>query len=32
MHVGPKEKKEQVNLVADLFIVLPNEERSSNDL
>jgi hypothetical protein len=32
MHVVPKEKKEQVSLEADLFIVLPNEERSSNDL
>jgi hypothetical protein len=32
MHVGPKEKKEQVSLAADLFEVLPNEERSSDDL
>jgi hypothetical protein len=32
MHVGPKNKKEQIDLVADLFVVLPNEERSSYDL
>jgi hypothetical protein len=32
MHVGPKEKKEQVSLAADLFVVLPNEGRSSDDL
>jgi hypothetical protein len=32
MHVGPKNKKEQVSLAADLFGVLPNEERSSDDL
>jgi hypothetical protein len=31
MHVGPKEK-EQIDLAADLFVVLPNEERSSDDL
>jgi hypothetical protein len=31
MHVDPKEK-EQINLAADLFIVLPKEERSSDDL
>jgi hypothetical protein len=31
MHVGPKEK-EQVRLPADLFVVLPNEERSSDDV
>jgi hypothetical protein len=31
MHVGPKEK-EQVSLASDLFVVLPNEERSSDDL
>jgi hypothetical protein len=30
MHVGPK--KEQISLGADLFAVLPNEERSSDDL
>jgi hypothetical protein len=29
MHVGPKE---QIDLTADLFVVLSNEERSSNDL
>jgi hypothetical protein len=32
MHVGPKKKEKQINVAADLFIVLPNEERSSNDL
>jgi hypothetical protein len=32
MHVGPKEKKEQISLVADLFVVLPNERRSSDEL
>jgi hypothetical protein len=31
MHVSPKEN-EQVSLAADLFIVLPSEERSSDDL
>jgi hypothetical protein len=31
MHVGPKEK-EQVSVAADLFVVLPNVERSSDDL
>jgi hypothetical protein len=31
MHVGPK-RKEQISLVSDLFVVLPNEERSSHDL
>jgi hypothetical protein len=32
MHVGPKKKKEQISFAADLFVVLPNEERSSDDL
>jgi hypothetical protein len=32
MHVGRKEKKEKIDLAADLFVVLPNEERSSDDL
>jgi hypothetical protein len=33
MHTDPKkEKKEQIDLAADLFVVLPNEERSSDDL
>jgi hypothetical protein len=31
MHFGLR-KKEQVNFAADLFEVLPNEERSSDDL
>jgi hypothetical protein len=31
MHIGPTEK-EQVSLVADLFVVSLNEERSSDDL
>jgi hypothetical protein len=31
MHVGQK-IKEQIDLVADLFEVLPNEERSSDDV
>jgi hypothetical protein len=31
MHVGQK-KKEQIDLAANLFVVLPNEERSSDDL
>jgi hypothetical protein len=31
MHVGQK-RKEQIDLAADLFEVLPNEERSSDDL
>jgi hypothetical protein len=31
MHVGPK-RKEQINLAVDLFVVLPIEERSSDDL
>jgi hypothetical protein len=31
MHVGQK-KKEQIDLAADLFVVLPNKERSSHDL
>jgi hypothetical protein len=32
MHDGPKKKEKQISLAADLFVVLPNEERSSNDL
>jgi hypothetical protein len=31
MHVGPKKKKE-ISLAADLFEVLPNKKRSSDDL
>jgi hypothetical protein len=31
MHVGPKREK-QIDLAADLFEVLPNEERSSDNL
>jgi hypothetical protein len=31
MHVGPK-RKEQISLAADLFVVLPYVERSSDDL
>jgi hypothetical protein len=31
MHVG-QQKKEQIDLAAGLFVVLPNEERSSDDL
>jgi hypothetical protein len=31
MHVGQK-KKEQVSVVAGLFVVLPNEKRLSDDL
>jgi hypothetical protein len=31
MHIGPKEK-EHINFATDLFEVLPNEERSSDDL
>jgi hypothetical protein len=30
MHVGPKRK--EISLTVDLFEVLPNEERSSDDL
>jgi hypothetical protein len=30
MHIGPKRK--EISLAADLFEVLPNEERSSDDL
>jgi hypothetical protein len=30
MHVGQKRKK--IDLAADLFVVLPNEERLSDDL
>jgi hypothetical protein len=32
MHVDPKKEKKQIDLVADLFVVLLNEERSSDDL
>jgi hypothetical protein len=32
MHVGPKNKEKQIHLAADLFVVLPSEERSSDDL
>jgi hypothetical protein len=32
MHVGPKKKEKQINLAAELFVVLPNKERSSDDL
>jgi hypothetical protein len=32
MHVGPKEKNNKFSLVADLFVFLLNEERSSDDL
>jgi hypothetical protein len=32
MHVGPKEKKNKFRLATDLFVVLPNAERSSDDL
>jgi hypothetical protein len=31
MHVDQKEK-EQINLATDLFVVLPNVERSSDNL
>jgi hypothetical protein len=31
MHVGQK-RKEQIDLAADLFVVLLNEGRSSDDL
>jgi hypothetical protein len=31
MHIDPKEKK-QIGLAADLFVIVPNEERSSDDL
>jgi hypothetical protein len=31
MHVGQK-RKEQIDLAADLFVVLPNEGRTSDDL
>jgi hypothetical protein len=31
MHIG-QERKEQFDLAADLFVVLPNEERSSDNL
>jgi hypothetical protein len=30
MHVDPKRK--EISLAADLFVVLPNDERSSDDL
>jgi hypothetical protein len=32
MHAGPKKKEKQISFAADLFVVLPNEERSSDDL
>jgi hypothetical protein len=32
MHVGQKRKKDKFSLVADLFVVLSNEGRSSDDL
>jgi hypothetical protein len=32
MHVGPKEKKKQISVAADLRVVLSNEGRSSDDL
>jgi hypothetical protein len=32
MHVGAKKKEKQISFAADLFEVLPNEERSSDDL
>jgi hypothetical protein len=32
MHVGPKKKEEQISVEANLFVVLPKEERSSDDL
>jgi hypothetical protein len=32
MHVGPKRKKKQISLEVDLFVVLPIEARSSDDL
>jgi hypothetical protein len=32
MHIGPKEKKEQIDLAADLFVFLLNEGRSGDDL
>jgi hypothetical protein len=32
MHVGPKKKEKQISLADDLFVVLSNEERSSDDL
>jgi hypothetical protein len=31
VHVGPKKKK-KISLGADLFVILPNEETSSDDL
>jgi hypothetical protein len=31
MHISPKEKN-KFSLTADLFVVLPNEERLSDDL
>jgi hypothetical protein len=32
MHVGPKRKRKKFSIAADLFVVMPNEERSSDDL
>jgi hypothetical protein len=32
MHVGQKKKEKQISVAADLFVVLPNEEKSSDDL
>jgi hypothetical protein len=32
MHLGPKKKEKRISLAADLFAVLPNKERSSDDL
>jgi hypothetical protein len=32
MHVDPKEKRNKFSLTVDLFVVLLNEERSSDDL
>jgi hypothetical protein len=32
MHVGPKRKEKQIILAPDLFVVLTNEARSSDDL
>jgi hypothetical protein len=32
MHVGPIEKRNKFSLAAYLFLVLPNVERSSDDL
>jgi hypothetical protein len=32
MHVGPKKKEKQISVAAELFAVVPNEARSSDDL